>query len=333
MGLFSNRGKNKQEADGQDSGYYSRDDQAANERARSKRASSADGGNTRGRASREDNDPVLPEKKRARRRLVGAIMLALLVAIGLPMLLDSEPKPLSNDIDIRIPSKDKAPEPAPAAAAPLASSAPVAASATLDSGEEVVAEPSKLSKPTPKPAPLAIAPPPVAKVELPSEQVKVKETVKADAKADTKIADTKIAKAEHKPDVKPEPKAEAKPDSKAEPKADAKVADAKPAKSAPKDDGAQSSDDAARAMAILEGKPVKPADAAQKIVYQVAALKTQDKADELLAKLRGAGIKSFTHKSASDDLIRVRIGPFTSKEEADAAHAKLAKLGLSVNPV
>ena len=86
-------------------------------------------------------------------------------------------------------------------------------------------------------------------------------------------------------------------------------------------------------MAILEGKPVKPADAAQKIVYQVAALATQDKADELLAKLKGAGIKSFTHKSASDELIRVRIGPFASKEEADAAHAKLAKLGLSGNPV
>src|SRR5471030_373390 len=184
MGLFSNRGKNKQEADGQDSGYYSRDDQAANERARSKRASSADGGNTRGRASREDSDPVLPEKKRARRRLVGAIALALLVAVGLPMLLDSEPKPLSTDIDIRIPSKDKAPESAAAAA----SAAPVAASAALDSGEEVVAEPSKLSKPAPAPvakaAPLAIAPPPVAEVKLPSEPVKVKETVKADAKAD-----------------------------------------------------------------------------------------------------------------------------------------------------
>src|SRR5471030_214542 len=297
MGLFSNRGKNKQEADGQDSGYYSRDDQAANERARSKRASSADGGNTRGRASREDNDPVLPEKKRARRRLVGAIMLALLVAIGLPMLLDSEPKPLSNDIDIRIPSKDKAPEPAPAAAAPLASSAPL-----------------------PKPVqPVAIAPPPVAEVKLPSEPAKAKEVVKADVK---------VAKAEHKP----EPKAEARPDVKPEPKAEAKLAEVKPAKPAPKDD-VQSSDDAARAMAILEGKPVKPADAPQKIVYQVAALATQDKADELLAKLRGAGIKSFKDKSATDDLIRVRIGPFTSKEEADAAHAKLAKLGLHGNAV
>src|SRR5471032_1200488 len=193
MGLFSKLGKNKQEADGQDSGYYSRDDQAASERARSKRASSADGANTRGRANREDDDPVLPEKKRARRRLVGAIALALLVAVGLPMLLDSEPKPLSTDIDIRIPSKDKAPEPA---AAPLASSAPVAASAALDSGEEVVAEPSKLSKPAPVPkaAPAVVAPP-VADVKLPSEPAKPKDAVKAD---------TKVDKAEHKPDARPE---------------------------------------------------------------------------------------------------------------------------------
>ena len=320
MGLFSKLGKNKQDAAGQDSGYYSRDDTAAVERARSKRASSADGeARPRGRASREDNDPVLPEKKRARRRLVGAIALALLVAVGLPMLLDSEPKPLSTDIDIRIPSKDKSAEPAAA----HASAAPVAASAALDGGEEIVAEPSKLSKPaatpTPTPAPKAVvaAPPPVAEVKLPAEPVKPKDTVKSEPK---------VAKAEHKPEVK-----ELKPEAKAEPK----VAEAKPAavKPAAKDDGAQSADDAARAMAILEGKPVKPADAPQKIVYQVAALATQDKADELLAKLKGAGIKSFTHKSASDELIRVRIGPFASKEEAAQAHAKLAKLGLSGNPV
>ena len=44
MGLFSKFGKNKQETAGQDSGYYtSADDQAAMERARAKRASSADG--------------------------------------------------------------------------------------------------------------------------------------------------------------------------------------------------------------------------------------------------------------------------------------------------
>src|SRR5471030_1811008 len=154
MGLFSNRGKNKQEADGQDSGYYSRDDQAANERARSKRASSADGANTRGRAGREDSDPVLPEKKRARRRLVGAIALALGVAIGLPMVLDSEPKPLASDIEIKIPAKDKPAEAAPAPTPAPAAAAPVAQSAALDSREEIVDD----VKPAKPAAPLVVAP-------------------------------------------------------------------------------------------------------------------------------------------------------------------------------
>src|SRR4051794_19479845 len=126
MGLFSFFGKNKQGRAAEDSGrFYSKDDDAAlGERARSKRASSAGAvaGSTRGRGT--GNDPMLPEKKRARRRLVGAIALALAAAVGLPMLLDSEPKPLAGDIAIQIPSKDKAaplPVPSvPSAAEPAA---------------------------------------------------------------------------------------------------------------------------------------------------------------------------------------------------------------------
>ena len=45
-------------------------------------------------------------KKRARRRLVGAVALVAVVAAVLPMVLDSEPKPTSRDINIRIPSPD-----------------------------------------------------------------------------------------------------------------------------------------------------------------------------------------------------------------------------------
>ena len=51
-------------------------------------------------------DPDLQLKKRARRRLVGAIALALLAVINLPMVMDSEPRPLSQDIQVRIPSQD-----------------------------------------------------------------------------------------------------------------------------------------------------------------------------------------------------------------------------------
>ena len=55
-------------------------------------------------------DPTLPEKQRARRRLVGAIALVLAAVIVLPMVLDSRPKPVTDDISIDIPNR-----PAPAA--------------------------------------------------------------------------------------------------------------------------------------------------------------------------------------------------------------------------
>ena len=51
-------------------------------------------------------DAELQLKKRARRRLVGAIALALLAVIVLPMVMDSEPRPPSQDIQVRIPSQD-----------------------------------------------------------------------------------------------------------------------------------------------------------------------------------------------------------------------------------
>jgi DedD protein len=51
-------------------------------------------------------DSDLQLKKRARRRLVGAIALALLAAIVLPMVMDHEPRPPAQDIQVRIPSQD-----------------------------------------------------------------------------------------------------------------------------------------------------------------------------------------------------------------------------------
>lgn len=83
----------------------------------------------------QDTSPnELQLKKRARRRLVGAVALALFAVIVLPMVMDREPRPLSQDIQVRIPSEDgpgfaanllqakpaatpmPAPEPKPAAA-------------------------------------------------------------------------------------------------------------------------------------------------------------------------------------------------------------------------
>jgi DedD protein len=183
MGLFSFLNKNKQEPTA--GGYHSRDDDddaAIGAKARSKRASNAGEGAAK-RAKEARADPVLPEKKRARRRLVGAIALALAVAVGLPMILDSEPKPLATDIDIRIPAKDKAPaQPAPA---------PVAAADALDQRETIVEAP----KATPAPAAAARE---VAEVKLASAKPDIK---KPEPKAPEKIA---VKVAEPKP-VEPNP--------------------------------------------------------------------------------------------------------------------------------
>ena len=45
-------------------------------------------------------------RRRARRRLVGAIVLALGVAVVVPMLLETEQKPLGEDVSVKIPPID-----------------------------------------------------------------------------------------------------------------------------------------------------------------------------------------------------------------------------------
>ena len=45
-------------------------------------------------------------RRRARRRLIGAIVLALAAAVIVPMLLESDPKPLGEDVSVKIPQQD-----------------------------------------------------------------------------------------------------------------------------------------------------------------------------------------------------------------------------------
>jgi DedD protein len=54
----------------------------------------------------EAEDAQLEIKKRARRRLVGAIALSLFAAIIFPLVMDHDPGPIVQDIEIRIPGQD-----------------------------------------------------------------------------------------------------------------------------------------------------------------------------------------------------------------------------------
>lgn len=63
-------------------------------------------------------------RKRARRRLVGAIVLVAVAVVILPMVLDSKPEQRNHEIEIHIPSEDAVDELPPQAAVP--SEAPAA---------------------------------------------------------------------------------------------------------------------------------------------------------------------------------------------------------------
>lgn len=111
--------------------------------------------------ARNVSDEELQLKKRARRRLVGAIVLVTAVAVVLPMILDSEPKPATQSINIQIPSPEAgvlSPKPAPlkpaektTAAAPAAvEPAPPKAEAKPEAKVEIKPEPALVAKAEPK---------------------------------------------------------------------------------------------------------------------------------------------------------------------------------------
>ena len=56
--------------------------------------------------ARAISDEELQLKRRARRRLLGAIVLVTAIVVVLPMVLDTEPRPVSQNITIRIPATD-----------------------------------------------------------------------------------------------------------------------------------------------------------------------------------------------------------------------------------
>jgi len=134
------------------------------------------------------SDEELQLRKRARRRLIGAIALVTAVAVVLPMVLDSEPRPVSQDVNIKIPAPDSggftskvAPAPqlkpaaqletAPAAVKPSGTTAAPTEPAAAAAKHEAVASTEK----TPAAKPAAPAEPPAPAVKSPAKAVAAKE--------------------------------------------------------------------------------------------------------------------------------------------------------------
>jgi len=236
-----------------------------------------------------DNDTQLQLKKRARRRLVGAVAFVSVVAIVLPLVMDNEPRQVVQDVEIRIPGQDEKPF------APKFAVAPV----------DKAARP-----PVDAPEPKAAVAPSARVVEV------VKETP-ADKAAEKPVS--KPEKAPEKPVAKTPDKPVEKPAAKAADKAVEKPV--------------AKNDDAKRAAAILagQGAEAKPAAKSGEFLVLIGAFSNEANVKNLKAKLGEQGIKVFSEPldTPQGKKIRVRAGPFASREAAEAAAAKMQRIGVS----
>ena len=257
-------------------------------------------------------DSIETLRTRARQRLIGAVVLVALGIVAFTLLFDSQPRPIPVDIQITMPDKDK-----PDSTTNATIAAPAAPQAAAQA-----AAPAALAPVTPSVATPAAAAATAAAAAQASASLSPKEEFVA-------------PKAERKPEVKPEAKVEAKVEPKVAPKPEAKPAPKPPA-----------NDEAAKAMAILEGKTpakteaktseTKPESASAadasvgRFVVQIGAFAEKDKAQQVRLKVERAGMKTYTNVAETKDgaRTRVRVGPFTTRAEAEKAAAKIKTLDL-----
>ncbi|OWQ84162.1 hypothetical protein CDN99_24800 [Roseateles aquatilis] len=264
---------------------------------------------------------------RARRRLIGAAVLVGVGVIVFPLLFETQPRPIPVDLPIDIPRKD--------GAAPLNIPAPAARSGQPategDRGRGIITESAEQAA-----ADRAVPPPDAPRDPVVDQVAQAMPPTRMETKPDERatMAEPARPRVDARPEHKPEPKPESKPERKPDPKPESKP-DVKPErKPDPKPD--TRSADAARAQALLEGRasPEKKPDTAAsagRFIVQVGAYADGKAAQDVRMKVERLGLKTYTQavETADGKRIRVRVGPFNSRDEADKAAAKVRGGGLT----
>jgi DedD protein len=297
----------------------------------------------------ESPDPQLQLKKRARRRLVGAVAFAGLAAVVLPMVMDEEPRRPIQDVQIRIPGQDQVPFQPEELADRAAPSRPAAA---RDAGGEKHNAPASTAVEaaaalTDKPAVIAAAEPSGKTDEKAREKKPAKSAEKPPDKADKKgvksaeqmpekLAEKKVSKPAEKVPEKAVEKQVAKATDKVPEKPPVKKVD-KPAEKPPEtgaeETGKPPADDDQHSA--TSGKPPEAAPARSgaggQAVILIGAFANPENAKQLQGKISGAGVSTYTEILDTPDgkKTRVRAGPFPNREAAEKALDKLKKIGVS----
>lgn len=236
-------------------------------------------------------DPTLPEKQRARRRLVGAVALVLAAVIVLPMVLDSHPKPVTDDIAIDIPNRPAPPaKPSSKAPSDADTQAGVAPDGPVGGSDNAVAG--------------------VATPETKPQAAKPAET-------------TAQAKPEPKAQAKVEPKPKASTPSTAIASQNANTSAADSA------DASTNTSTNANTNASTANTPSSPPGS--RFVVQIGTFDDEAAAQNWVTKLKAAGVPAYTeHRKQADGSTRtlLRAGPFADRSAASAALVKVRQAGL-----
>jgi len=144
-------------------------------------------------------DEELILKRKARRRLIGAIALTTMVVILLPMILDNEPPAPSHDIELQIPDKDKAGEFVPNMALPPSN----ASSAVIPTASAQLIAPLMDVKPASAAVPTRVEAKPPVEIKPVVAASSAVEVIPAPVAAAKPAAAEIKPKVETKPAVKP----------------------------------------------------------------------------------------------------------------------------------
>jgi len=280
-------------------------------------------GASSGRASVADAVPlsssdVEAARVRARRRLIGMVVLVGAGVLGFPWLFETQPRSMSSDVQITQAPGQPGSDGGAAANPPAMTSSRSVAGRVAVSGI-VEAQPSE----SPKEAP----------VDQPATQVDARAALQASGvAAPEKLAQEVVESASKAPVVhaKPSPKPK---DSKPAAGKDAVTATAKPAakssdKAADKTTAKPPEKAASKASDKPDSKATKPAS---RYVVQFGAFADANTAHEARMKVERLGVKTYAQQvdTPAGKRIRVRVGPFADKAEADKAMATIRKAGLA----
>lgn len=273
-------------------------------------------------------DDELQLRKRARRRLVGAIVLVLLVVVLLPMVLDNEPRPLAPNVVVTIPPQgsveSKFPEQPPAVPAST-TAAPTASAVVGVPGSAPVGGPDA-RQPEPPLVPGQVAP------LLPPPAASSGEVASSPPPATPPAARAGSAGKPESPPVKSteprKPDDTAKQETPRKPDEPRKRDDPRKPEASRKPDAPMASAAAVESPATAKSAP--PATNGPWVI-QLGAFSDQNNANQLVERVRALDVPGYTEavKTSAGLKTRVRAGPFAAHDAADAARAKLLSLALA----